>query len=255
MTRRNSTRRLAERGPRSGWIAALTASTAMLFGAGHAAAQEAGSVAAVDVETLDYSPEPTHVPKLELVATFGVLDRATSGTSPDHGYGQNGTAVGGIDLRLLFPVFDCSCELGHGPQLGISGSGATAFGIGDVDTSAFRHVIIDAGYVFRTELPCMASGNRRWFVTGTVGVTTLVADAGLGSRVANDVDRNLREAAADAYDHIAFGWRFGAVMDVHFGALIAGFGFDLREAYGIGTSLARTFALSGILRLGGEIRL
>lgn len=48
---------------------------------------------------------------------------------------------------------------------------------------------------------------------------------------------------------------FSAVMDVHFGALIAGFGFDLREAYGLSTNLERTFALSGILRLGGEISL
>jgi len=44
-------------------------------------------------------------------------------------------------------------------------------------------------------------------------------------------------------------------MDVHFGALIAGFGFDLREAYGLSTNLERTFALSGILRLGGELSL
>ncbi len=226
-------------------IAALFVGAALLVGAPRARAQ--------DVEEWH---EPSHGPKLELVATFGVLDRATTGTSPDHGYGQNATALGGVDVRLLLPLFDnCSCEIGHGAQLGVSGSGGTALGFGDVDSSAFRHVIIDAGYVFRTELPCMASGSRRWFVTGTLGVTTLVADAGLGSGVVDDADRNVRESAASAYDHVAFGWRLGAVMDVHFGALIAGFGFDLREAYGISTNLERTFALSGILRLGGEISL
>lgn len=246
----------------AGARAALIVGVGLLFASAPAAAQEVttldtgdDSSRAITTDLLYREPDTGDRTKLELVATFGVVDRATSGTTPDYGYGQNAPALGGVDVRLLFPVFDCSCELGHGVQLGVSGTGGTALGFGNGDTSAFRHIIVDAGYAFRTELPCMASGNRRWFVTGTLGVTTLIADAGLGSGVADDVDRNVREAAADAYDHVAFGWRFGAVMDVHFGALIAGFGFDLREAYGIGTSLDRTFALSGILRVGGEIPL
>ena len=247
-----TTERLASR-LGSALVAVVVAAIALLR-ADIVAAQEVQLDGPLRADTEEYR-EPTRSTKLELVANFGVLDRATSGTGSNYRYDQNATAVGGVDVRLLFPAFDCGCDLAHGAQLGVSGSGGTALGFGDLDTSAFRHIIIDAGYIFRTELPCMASGNRRWFVTGTLGLTTLVADAGLGSGVANDVDRNVREAAAEAYDHVALGWHFGAVMDVHFGALILGFGFDLREAYGIGTELSRTFALSGSLRLGGEISL
>ena len=145
------------------------------------------------------------------------------------------------------------------PHLTIAGTfGALEHGttLGAGGASAWERGIIDLGYAFRVELPCMRSGTRRWWVTGTVGVSGQLADAGLGDvAAAETAGLNERTIAGQRYDHVALGWHFGASMEVVFDKTLVGFGVDLRDLRGLDTDQARTFLLGANLRVGLDLGL
>lgn len=196
---------------------------------------------------------PREQPHLTLAATFGALDQATTGTLPAYGYDHGAAMSLGLNTRLVFPLEGCRC-MTHGVDANVLWTNGTALGAGG--NSAWERGIIDLGYAFRVELPCMRHGTRRWWVTGTLGVTGQLADAGLGDvSAAETAGLNERTAASARYDHLALGWHFGASMEVVFDKTLVGFGVDLRDLRGLDTDQARTFLLGANLRVGLDLGL
>lgn len=196
---------------------------------------------------------PQERPHLTLAATFGALDQATTGTLPAYGYDRSAAMSLGFNARLVFPLQGCRC-MTHGVDANVLWTDGTTLGAGG--ESAWTRGIVDLGYAFRVELPCMRSGTRRWWVTGTVGMSGQLADAGLGDVASTDsAGLNERTAAGGRYDHVALGWHFGASMEVVFDKTLVGFGVDLRDLRGIDTDQARTFLLGANLRVGLDLGL
>ena len=93
-------------------------------------------------------------------------------------------------------------------------------------------------------------------MTGTVGVSGQIADAGLGDvAAAETAGLNERTLAGQRYDHVALGWHFGADLEVVFDKTLVGFGVDLRDLRGLDTDQARTFLLGANLRVGLDLGL
>lgn len=196
---------------------------------------------------------PDEQPHLTVAATFGVLDQATTGTLAAYGYDRSAAMSLGLNTRLVFPLRGCRC-MTHGVDANVLWTDGPALGTGN--GSAWERGIVDLGYVFRVELPCMRRGTRRWWVAGTLGLSGQLADAGLGDVAAGETaGSNERTAAGSRYDHLALGWHFGASMDVVFDKTLVGFGVDLRDLRGIDTDQARTFLLGANLRVGVDLGL
>jgi hypothetical protein len=196
---------------------------------------------------------PQEQPHLTVAGTFGVLDQATTGTVPGYGYDHGAAMSLGLDARLVFPLQGCRC-MTHGVDASVLWTRGAALGASG--ESAWERGIVDLGYAFRVELPCLRRGTRRWWVTGTVGVSGQLADAGLGDVPATETaGLNERTAASQRYDHVALGWHFGASMEVVFDKTLVGFGVDLRDLRGIDTEQARTFLLGANLRVGFDLGL
>jgi len=196
---------------------------------------------------------PREQPHLTLAATFGALDQATTGTLAGYGYDHGAAMSLGLNARLVFPLEGCRC-MTHGVDANVLWTDGATLGAGA--SSAWERGIIDLGYAFRVELPCMRSGTRRWWVTGTLGLSGQLADAGLGDVSASETaGLNERTAAGARYDHLALGWHFGASMEVVFDKTLVGFGVDLRDLRGLDTDQARTFLLGANLRVGVDLGL
>jgi hypothetical protein len=196
---------------------------------------------------------PVDQPHFTLALTYGALEHATTGTPAGYGY-DRGTAMSlGLNARLLFPLQGCHC-MTHGVDASVLWSNGTMLGAGG--ESAWQRGVVDLGYAFRVELPCLRSGTRRWWVTGTVGVSGQLGDAGLGDVATGETAGvNERTAASQRYDHVALGWHAGASMEVVFDKALVGFGVDLRDLRGIDTDQARTFLLGVNLRAGFDLGL
>ena len=191
---------------------------------------------------------PRERPHLTLAATFGALDQATTGTLAAYGYDHGAAMSLGLNARLVFSLEGCRC-MTHGVDANVLWTDGTTLGAGG--GSAWERGIIDLGYAFRVELPCMRSGTCRWWVTGTLGLSGQLADAGLGDVSETETaGLNERTSASARYDHLSLGWHFGASMEVVFDKTLVGFGVDLRDLRGLDTDQARTFLLGANLRVG-----
>jgi hypothetical protein len=122
-------------------------------------------------------------PALTLVTSFGALAHATTGTVARYGYDSATAPALGVSARLLFPMPGCRC-LAHGVELNYQGASGPDFGLGH--GAAFTQHIADASYAVRVELPCLRRGDRRWWVTGSLGLSMRIADAGTGDRPLDD---------------------------------------------------------------------
>ena len=194
---------------------------------------------------------PREQPHLTIAGTFGALEHGTTGTLAAYGYDRGAAMSLGLNARLVFPLQGCRC-MTHGVDANVLWTDGAALGAGA--SSAWERGIIDLGYAFRVELPCMRSGTRRWWVTGTLGLSGQLADAGLGDVSASETaGLNERTAASARYDHLALGWHFGASMEVVFDKTLVGFGVDLRDLRGLDTDQARTFLLGANLRVGVDL--
>jgi hypothetical protein len=192
-------------------------------------------------------------PALTLVTSFGALAHATTGTVARYGYDSATAPALGVSARLLFPMPGCRC-LAHGVELNYQGASGPDFGLGH--GAAFTQHIADASYAVRVELPCLRRGDRRWWVTGSLGLSMRIADAGTGDRPLDDgALLNERSGYAARYDHAAMGWRVGGAMDVTFGRMLVGVALDLRDLYGLDTELRRTTVMGASIRVGADFLL
>ncbi len=196
---------------------------------------------------------PQDQPHLTVALTYGALEHGTTGTPAGYGYDRGTSMSLGVNARLVFPLQGCHC-MTHGVDANVLWSDGTTLGVGG--ESAWVRGVVDLGYAFRVELPCLRRGTRRWWVTGTVGVSGQLADAGLGDVATGETAGvNERTAASQRYDHVALGWHAGASMEVVFDKALVGFGVDLRDLRGIDTDQARTFLLGVNLRAGFDLGL
>lgn len=191
---------------------------------------------------------------LELALELGVMDRGTAGVGAPllgYGYDHDGGLLGAASVRLYF--HDDQFWLRHGVGVRFAHHAGDDFGLGD---TGFFFEQIDVGYVVRTEFPCMASGDRHIYLSGILGVTTVIADASTGNRP-SDANWNARTVAANELDHVGVGGVFGLALDVHFGAAFAGFYVDVREQFGVTPSspISRDFSIAATLRGGVDIGL
>jgi hypothetical protein len=206
-----------------------------------------------DVITLAVEHERGPRPTLALVTSFGALSHATTGTVANYGYDSATAPSLGLSARLLFPMPGCRF-LAHGVELNYQGAAGPSFGL--AHGAAFTQHLADASYAMRVELPCLRRGDRRWWITGTLGLSVRIADAGTGDRALDDGSAmNERGAFANRYDHAAMGWRLGGAMDVTFGRVLVGVALDLRDLYGIDTELRRTTMMGASLRFGADFLL
>lgn len=201
--------------------------------------------------TLAVEPSRERRPSLAVLGAFGLLAHATTGTIPRDGYDSGSAPALGGTARLLVPLAGCRC-LWHGAELNYAWSSGTSLGL--ERSSAWTQHTVDASYAMRVELPCLRSGDRRWWVTGSLGLSMRRADAGMGD--GEDPSRaNERASLAARYDHTALGWRLGGEMAVTFGRLLVGVALDLRDLYGIDTELRRTTVMGAALRVGVDFSL
>lgn len=203
--------------------------------------------------TLAYERPRGRGPELVLSGGVGVLSHATTGTAPRDGYDSASAPSLGGTARLLFPLPACRC-LSHGVELNYAWASGPSFGISH--GAAFTQHLADASYAVRTELPCLRSGDRRWWVSATLGLSVRVANAGTGDRALDDLDdANARGGLSARYDHTAMGWRLGGAMDVTFGRFLVGVAVEMRDLYGIDTELRRTTMMGAALRVGADFLL
>jgi hypothetical protein len=200
-----------------------------------------------------YDDESPLFSNIEVALEFGAMDRGTSGVGDPllgYGYDHSGGALGGLDVRVFF--HDSSDYFRHGVTLRGAYAAEDFFGLGGV---AFHFGQLDAGYVFRSILPCMSEGDRRVYVSGAIGVTTLLADASTG-RGGPDARWNERVVAADALDHVGIGGFLTVDGAIHMRAAFIGVRLDLREHFTVsGGPASRDFSVAALLRGGVNIDL
>ncbi len=196
-----------------------------------------------------------HVPVWEWTTSIGVADRSTTGVgAPLTGYGYAAATAPIVDLetRVMAP-------LGHDYfHHGVLARG-TYVPSGDIvgPDYAFRQGVFDLAYVFRTELPCMHRGSRQWFVSGYVGATVAIADAGTGTAPASDRSNlNIRTQAAADLDHVGVGWVVGVNFDMRVGAFVVGPAVALRQFFVVGNpTIAREWLPTLALRIGFDAQI
>ncbi len=188
--------------------------------------------------------------QVEISTEAALLDRSTTGT-PDglagYGYDTDAGLALGLDTRLF--IDRISEHFHHGPFAAVTHHGGAMLGL--IDGHAFQTTLIDAGYAARLNLPCMSRGAIKWYVSGLLGVTGVIADAGTGDGGRPNVDRwNERLMAASSLDHGGLGWRLALGLDAHWGPMIAGLTLGLRQYFGIDSPVGRGFLMNVGLRIG-----
>ncbi|MCC6875017.1 MAG: hypothetical protein IT378_11985 [Sandaracinaceae bacterium] len=186
----------------------------------------------------------------EITTELALLDRSTTGT-PDslagYGYDNDAGLSAGLDARLF--VDRISDYFHHGPFVGVAHHGGALLGL--VDDHAFQTTLIDAGYAARLNLPCMSRGAIKWYVSGQLGLTGVIADAGTGNGGRPNGDRwNERLAASSSLDHGGLGWRLALSLDAHWGPMILGLALGLRQYFGIDSPVGRGWLMNVGLRVG-----
>lgn len=199
-----------------------------------------------DVIPTYHGEDESVVSAVELTLEGGLLDRGTTGVGEPllgYGYDHGGGVLIGAGLRLYFDIDGRYFH--HG----------VAVRVGHQPGGGFAWSQLDLTYVFRTELPCLSSDDRRLRLSGIIGVTGARADAGMGNGAADD-RWNLREVASEQLDHQALGAVLGVALDVHSGPFLLGLMLDVRELFALGdTPVARSFVATGSLRAGVELDL
>lgn len=190
---------------------------------------------------------------LEATLGLGVGDRSSTGIGDPllgMGYDQSTGPLASLDLRLFLPTN--YGYLRHGPLARVAHHAGPS--LGTFTGHAFRVTAIDLGYSGRTEFRCMREGDLSVHLGGFLAITGLVADADRGDVYRPNTDTQTAEAAA-TLDHAGLGGALGLSLDLHFGAFVAGVGFDLHQWFGIDTLVARDLMLAGQLRLGADVSL
>lgn len=190
---------------------------------------------------------------LEVVADLGVQDRGTTGIGEpllDEGYATAGGLVAGAGARMLFPI-GYGGYFHHGVATRVSHN--AGWGLGLSDRYGFAWSAVDLAYAFRTNLPCMSTPDRQLFLTGVLGVSGVVANAGTGLEKDPQTERE-RRTASEKLDHFALGPVLGVSLDMHIGAAFLGIGFDLRQAYALGDGpVSRSYVSSAVMRFGFQL--
>jgi hypothetical protein len=191
----------------------------------------------------------------ELTLSFGVADRSTTSTGSllGLGYDQSTGPIGTLDARLFIDESSSVTRyFRHGPVLRASYFAGPTLG---AEGFAFRDVPIDLGYAGRLELPCLADGDRHFYLQGFLAVTGVHADAGRGDHAVepNSATELAVIEASRTLDHAGVGGALGVGIDMHVGAFVLGVGVDLRQYFGVDTAVARDLIWSGMLRLGVDV--
>jgi len=190
---------------------------------------------------------------LEVAVDLGVQDRGTTGIGEPllgEGYDTAGGLVAGAGARMLLPV-GYGGFFHHGVSTRISHS--AGWGLGLSDRYGFAWSAVDLAYAFRTNLPCMSTPERQLFLTGVLGVSGVVANAGTGLQKDPQTERE-RRIASERLDHLALGPVLGVGLDMHMGAAFVGLAFDLRQAYALGHGpISRSYVSSAALRFGFQL--
>lgn len=222
-----------------------TCLAAMMLTTTLAAMMLTSTASAQEVTLLD-TRSPKRLTGLELWGGVGVAGHNTTGVGApldEYGYARSPGPGAEAGLRMLFGT---NRYFRHGLTLRGTYQAGRRFGR---DGYGFRFGLADAGYTFRTNLPCMSDGKRQFYAGGTLGVTGGYADAGTG-RGPMDVNENARNSASTTLDHVALGWVLGGHIDVHYGPMLVGLSIDLRRLYGLETSADRHMVSSAMLRAG-----
>lgn len=234
------------------FVSGLLALAAALLSPTIASAQDEVQL---DVIRDDWELNPRTPVPVEVTLGIGVSDRSTTGTDSalaGLGYDQQGGLHAGAETRLLLDRLNRYFHLGL--LLGVSQQAGAL--LGATDEVGFRSTIIDAGLIARALLPCISRGSTKWYASGTVGISGLYADAGLGRGGMANGDRvGERRAASRSHDHGGLGWRFGLDAAAHFDHFILGFGAGLRQMFGLDTVHARTWVADAGFRLGARLDL
>jgi hypothetical protein len=206
-------------------------------------------------ETTDveyYEDETGIFSNLELALTTGFFDRSTTGVGAplDAGYDTELGVGAGVDVRLFFD--DSNEYFRHGIVLAGTHERGPFFGLGGY---GFAWTEVDAGYSVRALFPCMSGETVKWYGHGTVALSGVIADAGLGQGDIEQGDRATREALAESLDHGAVGFRLALGVDVHVDSFLIGLTIDMREYFGLDTAAERSSVRSAMLRTGVDFSL
>lgn len=204
---------------------------------------------------LDVLPDPGPFSDVELTVGLGALDRATTGSGPSlagQGYDQAVGLIGEVAARVYLGRGD---QFHNGLELRVGTSSGAAFDYRQ--RRAFRTTVIDLDYAFRTLLPCISSEHRQLRLTGLLGLSGVVANAGTGrGSPENGPGWQDRVEAADALDHGGLGFNFAVGLDAHFGPLITGITTRVRPYFGLGGSqVERGLHMEAVLRVGVDLDL
>ena len=190
---------------------------------------------------------------VEVAVDLGVQDRGTTGIGEPllgEGYDRGGGLVAGAGARMLLPVGDGG-YFHHGVAARISHN--AGWGLGLSERYGFAWSALDLAYAFRTNLPCMSTPERKLFLTGLLGVSGVVANAGMGLEADPQTERQ-RRVASEQLDHVALGPLLGVGLDVHMGAFFLGLSLDLRQAYALGGGpLSASYVSSASIRVGAQL--
>jgi hypothetical protein len=216
------------------------------------AALSAPALAAAQDYDLDYEEGPGTFSNLEIALTTGFFDRSTTGIGAplDAGYDTEMGVGAGLDVRLFFD--DENDYFRHGIVLAGTHERGPFFGVGGY---GFAWTELDAGYSVRALFPCMSSDDVKWYGYGTIAMSGVIADAGMGTGDVEQGDRAVREALSEELDHGAVGFRLALGAEVHVDSLLFGITIDMREYFGLDTAAERSSVRSAMLRTGVDIDL
>ncbi|MDH5491451.1 MAG: hypothetical protein OEY14_05810 [Myxococcales bacterium] len=198
---------------------------------------------------LALEPEIGSRTTLEFSLGAGVLGQNTMGVGGallGHGYDRQAGLA--IDLGARWLI-----EQNRGFEHGLLLRGAVQSGPALAGEYGFRFGIVDMAYTARLHCSCMSRGNRRVYLSGRVGLSGSIADAGIGRGAFGGGDENARRYASRSLDHLSLGYVLGASLDVYLGSLFVGLGLDFRQHFGFTTVADRHILPSAMLRFGGAI--
>lgn len=190
---------------------------------------------------------------LEVSVDLGVQDRGTTGIGEpllDEGYDTAGGLLAGAGARMLFGIGGGE-YFHHGVATRVSHD--AGWGLGLSDRYGFAWSAADLAYAFRTNLPCMSTPERKLFLTGVLGVSGVVANAGTGLEKNPQTDRE-RRVASERLDHLALGPVLGVALDMHMGPVFLGLELYLRQAYALDDGpVSRSYVSSASMRVGFQL--
>ena len=184
---------------------------------------------------------------VEITMGLGAFDHGTTGVGGPllgHGYDHGTAAMGEISAKLLFR---CCSYFSQGFVLRYGNSAGSSFGM--FSGYAYSISMVELGYTARQELPCMRNGKKRFYISGSFGLSGAHTDASTGARV-DKSDWDARLEASRALDHLALGWALDLSFDIHFGIVMISAGVGAKQHFGIHDIIARRFALTAMLRVG-----